>query len=104
MESRDQYGYTPLMCAAGYGSVDIVQVLLDNGANIHHKSNCGTALHLAAGAGHDESVKLLIKRGANPHIKDGRSETPLDYAKQNNRSPTIAIIEAAIKSTKGKND
>ena len=64
-----------------------------------------TALHCAARYGNDAAVRLLIERGANLHMKDRiNGPTPLDKAKEYNNSSTAAIIEAAIKSTKGENE
>ena len=104
VDSRSEFGLTPLMIAADKGRVDIIRLLLDNGANIQSQSIGWTALNRAAYNGHDEAVRLLIKRGANLHVRGYHSKTPLDKAKQNNHSSTAAIIKTAIKSTKGKNE
>ena len=106
VESRNRYGWTPLMYAAESGHVDIVRLLLDHGANIHSKNDCGnTALHRAAFNGHDEVVKLLIERGANLHVRNQNNRsTPLDRAERNKKSSTAIILKAAMKSIKGKND
>ena len=117
VDSRDEFGGTPLMyaCAVrksefGIDNVDIVRLLLDHGADVNHKftnndGGNGTALHYATHNGYNETVKLLIERGANLHVKDSGNRTPLDDAKIWKRSSTAAtIIEAAMKSTKGKND
>ena len=96
---------TPLIMAACNDKVDIIRLLLDHGANVHSKDSDGdTALHCAAYNGYDEAVKLLIGGGANLHVKNNDNRTPLDEAKRHDRSSTIAIIEATIKSTKGKNE
>ena len=97
---------TPLMKAAMHGHVDIVRFLLDRGANIDNRSDIDdTALHYAAYYGHDEIVKLLIERGANLHVRDDHdNRTPLDDAKNKNKSSTVAIIKKATKSTKSKNE
>ena len=103
LDSEDELGSTPLIFAAAYNKVDIVQLLLDNGANVNNKSNGSeTAIHIATYQGNDEIVKLLIERGADLHVKDS-GLTPLDIAKKKYRFTTIALIERAINSTKGKN-
>ena len=45
---RHEGGWSPLIVAANNGLVDVVRLLLDKGADIHHKNNYGTrALHAA---------------------------------------------------------
>jgi ankyrin repeat protein len=42
VNAKDEYGYTPLSCAASRGHEKVVELLLKN------KNRYGTALHLAA--------------------------------------------------------
>jgi ankyrin repeat protein len=56
---------TALIFAAAMGSVELVQALLDRGADINAKTNLGaTALRLAAAQHHRAIVQLLRARGA----------------------------------------
>ena len=57
----------PLVMAAGLGENDVVQMLLDQGANVNQRSWDGITTPLAAaiGAENYSAVKLLIKDGAN---------------------------------------
>jgi ankyrin repeat protein len=61
------------------GYLDIVELLLNNGADLTHVSPSGwTPLHLASYDGHVEIVKLLLSRGANPATTDSvHGHTPL---------------------------
>ncbi|KAJ3052005.1 hypothetical protein HK097_006984 [Rhizophlyctis rosea] len=59
--------FTPLMAAIYAGHIDIVEILLDNGANIDLRVGPGkgkSALMISAWTRHEPIVKLLIKRGA----------------------------------------
>lgn len=59
-------GFTPLMDAARFGRVDMVQVLIDRKAdlNLRSKPSNQTALELAAQAGHEEVAGMLRTAGA----------------------------------------
>ena len=60
-------GGTALLCAARYGRLANVEVLLDRGALVDRSSNANgdTALHVAAQEGKVRVVKLLVERGAD---------------------------------------
>ena len=72
------HGETSLQVASCYGHKDLVNFLLDMGAN-PNKINTGgwgwTPLHYAISRNHDYVVQLLLERGADPNIlnKDGNS-------------------------------
>jgi hypothetical protein len=53
------------------GHEAVVQLLLDNGANIDVKDNNGeTALHWVCGAGREAVARLLLDKGADISAKD----------------------------------
>ena len=67
VNSRTEYGWTPLHDAARYGRLNIVQELLKRGAHVNPRSIHGyTPLHVAAIANNPNIVHALIKAGANP--------------------------------------
>ena len=70
-------GSTPLHIAAEYGSLDIINYLLDIGAYINAWTPGGkTPLSFACDAGHIDAVKLLIQRGANTFENDKEDVLP----------------------------
>ena len=92
-------GMTPLMAAAGLGSVDAdtrgiyttedvqqrsieaLKLLLAAGGDINQKDSRGlTPLHEAARWGWNDVVKFLVEHGADLHAKDNRGMTPVDSA------------------------
>lgn len=53
-------GWTPLRIAARDGEIEIIEILLNNGADVHFKGDyVGTALDLARSHGYLSAVKIL---------------------------------------------
>lgn len=72
-------GYTPLIYAAREGHADVVELLLQLGAdaNAATKSGGACALHRAAYMGHLQVVSLLLAAGAEPMQQDADGQTAL---------------------------
>jgi ankyrin repeat protein len=86
-------GYTPLMAAATYNQIEVVQWLLANGADVNRAlvpffksyycpadkpGACrDRALSMAVLAGHPEIVELLLNAGAEPNFTVQSGVTPL---------------------------
>jgi ankyrin repeat protein len=92
-------GITPLMAAAGLGSVDAdtrgfylgedvqqrsiesLKMLIKAGGDINAKDGRGlTPLHEAARWGWNDVVQFLVSNGADLNAKDNRGNTPVDSA------------------------
>jgi len=74
-------GLTPLHVAAGNGHLEVVQLLVERGANVSAQDVLGwTPLHVAAGNGHSDVVEFLIGKGVDVNAKDRYGRTPLHYA------------------------
>jgi ankyrin len=69
----------PLEIAAGAGHVEVVELLLDRGAEIQNKGQW-SPLEFAATEGHARVVKLLLDRGADVDLRDSMGSTPLHAA------------------------
>jgi ankyrin repeat protein len=91
----DSQGWTALVTAAAFATLETSQLLLDRGSAINGTDNRGeTALFKAASRGSVEFVRLLLDRGAdvNARAKDG--SVPLNPALTNRRSEAhMEIIE-----------
>ena len=75
--------------AAAVGNRDIIQLLLDNGAEVNTMSKYGiTALHIAAQHGRKEVVRILLDHGAKV-ITDFEGLTPCQWA-QKGGHPSLA--------------
>ncbi|VDM03575.1 unnamed protein product [Schistocephalus solidus] len=65
------------MFASYHGHRELVEILLDMGANVHATDrNDWTSLHWAAQRGHVDVVCALLKGGANRRAKDAHGNMP----------------------------
>lgn len=91
--------YTPLMVAANYGRLAIVNYLLDKGADINATSDGGeTALILASRPNSSDSdlvVQKLLAAGADPNKVSGGGNTPLMEAAYGGDAELVKILLAA---------
>jgi ankyrin repeat protein len=75
------------------GPMDLVQLLLDQGADIDHPNKIGDTLLLdAAWVGHYEVVKLLLDRGADIHHQNNEGDTPLLVAASRGHLDVVRIL------------
>jgi ankyrin repeat protein len=85
---------TPLVAAAYYGSVSMMKIILESGANI--VSQGAQALEFAARKGNEEVVQLLLDSGADAN--EGRWFTALYWAiegtfsKQGDSEPIVRLL------------
>ncbi|GJQ77486.1 hypothetical protein Trydic_g20877 [Trypoxylus dichotomus] len=106
VSTGDQLGRTPLHYAASNGNTELVQLLLESGADTeckfkYHETRMRksadnywkwnrlfmaltppdiwgrTPLHLAAKAGHVEVVRLLVEKSADVNVDDSKGISPL---------------------------
>ncbi|KAJ3840311.1 ankyrin repeat-containing domain protein [Lentinula raphanica] len=79
-DQRGKFG-TALQAAASEGHKDIVELLIQHGANVNAQGGYyGTALQAAAGEGYKDIVKLLIQSNANINAKGGHYRVVLQAA------------------------
>lgn len=91
----DQEGNTPLHYVCGMGNVDLVKLMLEKGANVNAVNTEGvTPLHAACGEGHVDVVVALLKAGAKIDLADKDNETALDWARENQYSGIVKLLEA----------
>ena len=75
------------------GNIEIVQTLLDAGADLNSPDALGnTALHIAAAKNDVEIVKMLIKAGADTKIRRVLDETPLETARNSGSTEAEQIL------------
>ncbi|XP_059057121.1 ankyrin repeat and MYND domain-containing protein 2 [Achroia grisella] len=94
----DENGMTALQHAAYKGNKDMVQLLLDRGANVisgKHEYNY-TALHFGALSGSSEVCKLLLDAGAQPTTTNSVGRTASQMAAFVGNHHTVATINNFI--------
>lgn len=96
-------GSGALVLAAEEGKLDMVQYLLDLGADVdeigienpvdeRHEEEVGSALHRAAYKGHENVARVLLEKGAKVELKDMRGRTALDLAHAGKHEKLEALL------------
>jgi len=94
INARNIHGQTPLHLAAEKGNCDVVQLLLESGAEenaVAADSGC-TSLHYAASLGHVDLCELLVRYGADSDVQNSRLETPLHLAVARGHTEVVALL------------
>ncbi|XP_048360861.1 poly [ADP-ribose] polymerase tankyrase-2 isoform X2 [Sphaerodactylus townsendi] len=110
VNGRDTAGRksSPLHFAAGFGRRDVVEYLLQSGANVHARDDGGLIpLHNACSFGHAEVVNLLLRHGADPNSRDNWNYTPLHEAAIKGKIDVCIVLlqhgaDPVIRNTDGR--
>jgi len=101
--SSGYFRMTDLTVTSRFGLVLLVQLLLDNGADLSNTAEQGwTALHWAAQEGHEPVTRLLLDRGANVSATDEQGCTALHLTAKEGREPVTRLLldrEADVSAT-----
>ena len=73
-------GFSPLILAAYKGNTEVVEFLINNGADCNGNSKMGTPLMAAVVKGNTKIVQLLLNKKVNLNATDGNGTTALIYA------------------------
>jgi ankyrin repeat protein len=93
VNTRDDSGYTPLVCASLYNLPRIVDLLVSKGANLETKDRHGyTPLGIAAKFGKTEALKRLLEAGAEVDSGKEDSFTPLARAASSRQKDAFNIL------------
>lgn len=108
LQTRDPRGSTPLILAAYYNHLDLVSLLLEQGAPVNETDGSGnTALMGVCFKGYADMARLLIGAGADVNARNGMGGTCLIFSVTFNR-PEIARLlleagaDASARDTQGK--
>jgi len=94
--SEEEVKYTPLNVAVHKGLITLVELLLQNGANINASStNLDHPLFICSQAGNAELVDLLLKKGANVNQTNKLGSTALVTASQRGHFNIVQLLVKA---------
>jgi len=89
--------YSPLCRAVMNGNEELVEYLLDCGADPNLKPARDTPLNCAIGSGKNDMVVRLLHSGADPHLEDVSGHPPIIVAAVNNNvGAMLLLVEAGI--------
>jgi len=95
-EKLDYLGMTSLHTAAQEGSADVVELLIDLGADMNAPDNDGwTPLHHASQNRQVDVVRILLTRGADMNVKSSTERTSLHYAAWRGKAETVWLLLSA---------
>ena len=104
IDVKSSKGKTALHCAAKAGFINVIEVLIENGATIDTTDNNGETPLIEAIRSTIKSpekqqgaIEKLLLNGANPNFKNKKGATPLQIATQKRRTGTEEIIKLLIK-------
>ena len=100
-------GFTPLHWAAGLDHVDVIKLLIANGAHVNARTTTlpplavrtqETPLHVAARSDRLRAIEVLLDAGADVNAQDFVDKTPLHAAFTNYNTHTAAIVQALVRA------
>ena len=95
VDSVDIFDDTALKGVARINKTDVIQVLLERGADLDKQTGVyrRTALHHAAEYNSTDVIEVLLKHGASTKIEDRHGNTPFDLARQENNKAAVSLLE-----------
>lgn len=99
----EEDGFAALHFASFRGNLNLIQLLIQNGANMNQKNNFGiNVLHVAAQGDQPISLFYFKEKGMDIKSKDNRLSTPLHWACYSRSEVALCYLLAWIKDLEDK--
>ncbi|QJW46867.1 ankyrin repeat domain-containing protein [bacterium BFN5] len=93
---RPSDGFTPLMAAASFGRLEMINYLIEHGADVNAKDKDGqTALMKAVAYNYPQAAKLLLQAGADSSVRDIRGNTAISLASEKKDPEVLKLLPQA---------
>ncbi|KAI1667999.1 Ankyrin repeat domain protein [Pyrenophora tritici-repentis] len=93
VNAKDSWGHAPLPFAAENGQLQMVQLLLDAGAEVNAQGgHYGNALYAASFGGHEQIVKTLLDAGADVNTQGGHYGNALQAASVRGHEQVVKML------------
>ncbi|AEI67938.1 ankyrin repeat domain-containing protein [Corallococcus macrosporus] len=92
LDFRTVNGHTPMMIAVPQNNVEVIQVLMEHGADIRAGSSYESPIHRAAEFGADRVVRFFIEQGISPRLKTEGGRSVLSAARASRHSKNVVPL------------
>lgn len=93
LNTKNNLNQTPLILAIKYYKLEMIEAIIDSGANLDLCDNEGnTALIISSKLDRVDIIKILLDANANFNIKNKDGETALDIAKRFGNKSSITAL------------
>jgi|SaaInlStandDraft_5_1057022.scaffolds.fasta_scaffold00171_23 ankyrin repeat protein len=93
LNNRNSLNQTPLMIAIKYNNLEMIETIVDSGANLNLYDNDGnTALIISSKLDKEDIIKLLLDSKADFSIKNKKGYTALEIANRFKNKSSIGAL------------
>jgi uncharacterized protein len=95
----DHSGHSALMLACGRNNENILEQLIEAGADVHARNAETTPLHEAAGCNFSEAIRRLLSLGVDPLQTNLRNQIPEQVAEECEFTESVAVFKTFRSAT-----
>ena len=97
----NEEGFSPLTLACYRGNNEVAKLIIENGADINHKSSSGTPLMASIVKGNNDMISFLLLKNADVNLTDEAGITALMYAAMfKNKNAVMLLLQKNADKTK----